>query len=71
MKVPGKHLCLLNLTEPYTGHVHQEVVEELPDMVGGVDLLHFNLCVHIAVIHKVYISSFYLGNKEIRSRPEK
>lgn len=33
-------------------------------MAGGVDLLHFDLCVHIAVIHKVHISSFHLGDKE-------
>ncbi len=52
------------LTEPYTGHVHQEVVKELPDMVGRVDLLHFYLSVHIAVIHKVHIGSFHLGIKK-------
>lgn len=48
----------MNLT--YTGHVHQEIIKELPDMGGGVDLLHFDLCVHVAVIHKVHISSFDL-----------
>lgn len=48
----------------YSGHVHQEVVEELPDVVGGVNLLHFNLCVHVAVIHKVYVGGFHLEVKE-------
>lgn len=35
-------------------------------MVGGVDLLHFYLCVHVAVIHEVHISSFHLADEEIR-----
>ena len=48
----------------YTGHVHQEVVEELPDVVGGVDLLHLHLRVHIAVVHKVHIGCLYLGNRQ-------
>lgn len=29
-------------------------------MVGGVDLLHFYFCVHVAMIDKVHISSFHL-----------
>lgn len=33
-------------------------------MFGGVDLLHFYLCVHIAVIHKVHISYFYLWEEK-------
>lgn len=46
--------------QTYTGHVHQEVVKELPDMVGRVDLLHFYFCVHVAMIDKVHISRFHL-----------
>lgn len=49
----------------YTGHVHQEVVKEIPDMIGGIDLLHLHLCVHVTVVHKVHIRSFYLRDKEI------
>lgn len=36
-------------------------------MVGGVDLFHFYLSVHIAVIHKVHICCFHLGKKQIRN----
>lgn len=54
----------VNVTEPYSCHVHQEVVKEFPDMTWRVDLLHFYFSVHITVIHKVYISSFHLTKKK-------
>lgn len=37
-------------------------------MVGGVDLLHFDLRVYVAVIHKVHIGSFDLEDKEMRCK---
>lgn len=43
--------------EPHSGHINQDVVEQLPDMIGGVDLFHFDLGVYITVIDKVHISS--------------
>jgi len=55
---------MLNKSKTYTGHVDEEVVEELPDVVGGVDLLHLHLCVHIAVVHKVHIGRLHLGNRQ-------
>lgn len=48
----------------YAGHVHQEVVKQLPDVVGSVDLFHLHLGVHIAVIHKVHIRSLHLEDRD-------
>lgn len=45
---------------PYSANVNQEVVKEFPHVVGGVDLLHFNLRIHIAVVQEVDISNLHL-----------
>lgn len=44
----------------YPGHVHGEVLKQIPDVIGRVDLLHLHLRVHIAVIHKVHIGHLHL-----------
>ena len=49
----------------YTGHVHQEVVEELPDVVRGVDLLHLHLRVHVAVVQEVDVGDLHLEQSEV------
>lgn len=40
-------------------------------MIGGIDLLHLYLGVHVAVVHKVHIRSFYLRDEEIGCLMEK
>lgn len=34
----------------YSANINQEVLEQFPHVVGGVDLFHLDLCVHIAVV---------------------
>ncbi len=46
------------LTHPV--HVYKEIVKEFPNVIAGVDLLHLHLCVHIAVVHEIYVCYFYL-----------
>lgn len=45
---------------PYSANINQEVLEEFPHVVGGVDLLHFHLCVHIAVVQEVDVGDLHL-----------
>lgn len=45
---------------PYSANINQEVLEEFPHVVGSVDLLHFHLCVHIAVVQEVDVGDLHL-----------
>lgn len=45
---------------PYPANIHQEVLKEFPHVVGGVDLLHFHLSVHITVVQEVDIRDLHL-----------
>jgi len=44
----------------YPTDVHQEVLKQLPHMVGGVDLLHLHLCVDVAVVEEVDVGNLHL-----------
>lgn len=44
----------------YPAYVNQKVLKQLPHMVAGVDLLHFDLRVHVAMVQEVDISNFNL-----------
>lgn len=44
----------------YPAYVDQKVLKELPHVVAGVDLLHFDLCVHVAMVQEVDIRNFDL-----------
>lgn len=50
----------LPLLVPYPANINQEVLKEFPHVVGGVDLLHFHLSVHVAVVQEVDIGDLYL-----------
>lgn len=47
-------------TSTYPTNVHQEVLKQLPHMVGGINLLHLHLCVDIAVVQEVDIGNLHL-----------
>lgn len=58
-----KDFCLsgwLHCVDTYPSHIHCKVFKELPDVIGCVYLFHLHLCVHIAMIHKVYIGHLHL-----------
>lgn len=40
--------------------INQEVLKELPHVVGGVDLLHLHLRVHVAVVEEVDVGDLHL-----------
>ena len=50
---------------PYPADIHQEVLEELPHVVGGVDLLHLHLRVHVAVVQEVDVGDLHLEQSEV------
>lgn len=56
---------------PYSANVNQEVLEELPHVVGGVDLLHLNLSVHVTVVQEVDISYLHLKRLGLGSNTKK
>lgn len=52
----------------YPANVHEEVLKQLPHVVGGINLLHLHLCVHVAVVQEVDVGDLHLmewGKKEI------
>lgn len=52
--------------EPYPADVHEEILEQLPHVVAGVDLLHLHLRVHVAVIEEVNVRDFHLEDNRCR-----
>lgn len=44
----------------YPANVHQEVLKQLPHVVGRINLLHLHLCVHIAMVQEVDIGDLDL-----------
>ena len=43
------------------GHyIDEEVLEQRPHVITGVDLFHLYLCVYVAVIQEVYVSGLDL-----------
>ncbi len=57
-KIPGSH---------YPAYVDQKVLKELPHVVAGVDLLHFDLGVHVAMVQEVDIRNFDLRKDRIHT----
>lgn len=51
----------VDLSHP--SHVYEKIVKQVPYVVAGVDLLHFHLCIHIAVVDEIYIGNFHLRHK--------
>lgn len=56
------HTCALPLSprEPYPADVHKEILKQFPHVIAGVNLLHFHLSIHIAVIKEVNVCNFNL-----------
>lgn len=52
---------------PYPTDVYQEVLKQFPHVITGVNLFHFYLCVHIAMIQEVDIGNFnlHMGKQNI------
>lgn len=44
----------------YSAYVNQKVLKEFPHVVGGVDFLHFDLSVNVAVVQEVDIGDLHL-----------
>lgn len=49
--------------QAYHSHVHEEVFKQRPHVVAGVNLLHFNLCVNVAVVQEIDVGILHLWNK--------
>ena len=45
----------------YGRHIYEEVLEERPHVIAGVDLLHLHLGVHVTMIEEVNIGVLDLG----------
>lgn len=56
------HTCalLLSSREPYPADVYKEILKQFPHVIAGVNLLHFHLRIHIAVIKEVNVCNFNL-----------
>lgn len=50
----------LGSRKPYPADVHKEILKQFPHMIAGVNLLHFHLSIHIAVIEEVNVRNFNL-----------
>ena len=46
------------------GDVDQEVLKQCPHVFAGVDLLHLNLCVHVAMVQEVDVANLYLRRQQ-------
>lgn len=51
-------------TSTYPTNVHQEVLKQLPHMVGSVNFLHLHLCVDIAVVQEVDVGNLHLFGED-------
>lgn len=60
----------LHGVDSYPSHIHRKVFKELPDVVGCVDLFHFHLGIHIAMIHKVDIGHLHLRQTQIQMKKQ-
>ncbi len=48
----------------YHGHVDEEVFEERPHVVGGVNLLHLHLRVDVTVVQEIHVRILHLEPKK-------
>lgn len=58
--IDRQHATTLMSDVAYPANIHQEVLKQLPHMVGGINLLHLHLCVHIAVVQEVDVGDLHL-----------
>lgn len=57
-------LHLLSSRKPYPADVYEEILKQFPHVIAGVNLLHFHLSIHIAVIQEVNVRNFNLEDRK-------
>ena len=55
--------CLLSSRKTYPADVHKEILKQFPHVITGINLLHFHLRIHIAVIQEVNVCNFNLEER--------
>ena len=55
---------LLSSRKPYPTDVNKKILKQLPHVIAGINLLHFHLGIHIAVIQEVNVCDFHLEERK-------